>query len=238
MKPRAGWIPVLVAAIALTTASTGICADKKAATNPASNAFGQGFAEWLRDYWAWSYVHVGPQLQPNNVLFMPVPVPGDDDWAIQDNRQIGTAEMNLTVKPGTKLVLGILSWIGETYDPNLVPSVPDDDPNYFTLADFLPPLGQSIITLDGVQLMNDSNVASFYYGPISFKEPLMYSEPTPYGSIGAIFVQGIGIVIQPLTPGQHTLKLYSWDYWKGLYGANGVGWDNTWHITVAPPGRK
>ena len=244
MKAKTTWMAALITIAALLIATTGISAEKNvqpqknAATNPASNAFGQGFADWLRDYWAWSYGGVGPQVQPNNVFFMPVPVPADDAWETKDGKLIGTAQMDLTVEPGTKLVLGVLSWIGETYDPKLVPPIPDDDPAFFTIADFLPPNGQVEVMLDGVPLINDANLASFYYDPIRFINPLMYAEPTSYGSIGAIFVQGIGVIIQPMTPGRHTLTLYSWDSWKGLYGDTGVGWFNTWNITVAPPGKK
>jgi hypothetical protein len=233
---------VLIAGAVLSIAITGLSAENKvqpktnAATNPGSNAFGQSFAEWLRDYSSWTYGGPVSQVQPNNVLMLPVPVTPNDAWVIgADGRNIGTAEMDVTVKPGTKLVLAVLGWLGETYDPNLVPPKPDDSRTQFTIADFVPPLGQAVITLDGVELMNDANVASFYYGPISFEPPIMYAAPSPYGSIGLIFVQGIGIIIQPLTPGEHTLKLYSWSYWQGLYGVNGTGWDNTWHITVANP---
>ncbi len=240
MKTRTRWTTALLAAAALSIATTGLSGDQKnATTNPNSNAYGQSFPEWLRDYWAWNYGGVGPQVQPNNVFFLPVPVPAQDAWNVgQDGRLIGTAEMSLAVKPGMKIVLGVLAWIGETYDPTLDPPVPDDDPSYFTFADFSMPNGQAIIELDGVTLVDDSNLAKFYYDPIRFKAPLMYAQPTSYGSIGAIWVQGIGIVLQPLTPGQHTLTLYSWDAWKGLNGPNGTGWFNTWHITVAPPGRK
>ena len=232
----------LLAGAVLSISSIGLSAEdnlqpkKNAATNPDSNAFGQSFAEWLRDYWSWTYGGPVSQVQPNNVLMLPVPVTPDDAWVIgADGRNIGTAEMDVTVQPGMKLVLGVLGWLGETYDPTLNPPKPDDSRTQFTIADFVPPLGQAVITLDGVELMNDANVANFYYGPISFEPPIMYATPSPYGSIGLIFVQGIGIIIQPLTPGEHTLKLYSWSYWQGMYGANGIGWDNTWHITVANP---
>ncbi len=202
---------------------------KNAAAVPTSNAFGQSFSDWLGDYWAWSFGGVGQQVQPNGVFFMPVPTPASaEEW---NGKSIGIGEMSLTVKPGTKLVLGILAWIGETYDPTF--DIPDDTP--WPMSSFLPPEGEAVVKLDGVELMNASNLKDFYYGPAWFKEPIMYPEPSSYHSIGAIWVQGIGIVLKPLTPGEHTLTLYSWDNWQGIYGDPGQGWFNTWHITVATP---
>ncbi len=228
---RKSYLAVLALSLAFIMAipAMGAAAKKNAAVSPFSDAFGQSFDEWLRDFWAWNFGGVGPQAQPNGVFFVPIPAPSANEmW---DGKAIGIGEKDFTVKPGTKLVLGILAWIGETYDPAF--KIPDDTP--WPMSSFLPPEGEAVITLDGVELIKASNLAEFYYGPVSFKEPIMYAEPTSYHSIGAIWVQGIGIVLQPLTPGKHTLTLYSWDKWQGIYGDAGQGWFNTWHITVATP---
>ena len=231
MKIKTSYLAGLVLSLAFIIPASVLAADakKNAAALPFSNAFGQSFEEWLQDFWAWNYVGVGSQEHPNGVFFMPVPAAGpNQDW---QGKNIGVGEMSLTVKPGDKLVLGILAWLGETYDPAY--NIADDQP--WPKSDFTPPNGEAVITLDGVELINASNLADFYYGPAYFEEPLMYPTPSSYHSIGIIFVQGIGIVLQPLTPGKHTLTLYSWDRWEGLYGEGGQGWFNTWHITVAPP---
>ncbi len=232
-----------LALVALTTflmASSGVMAadagkngTKNAAVSTGSNAFGQSFGEWLRDFWDSNLHGNGQMLLPNKVLLMPIPAPG----AMQertDNKSVAIGEMDLVVEPGTKLVLGILAWIGETYDPAY--KIPDDQP--WDIAEFLPPKGEAVITLDGVELINAGNLADFYYDAIPFKEPIMWAEPSSYHSIGAIWVQGIGIVINPLTPGKHTLTLYSWDLWGAPLGSEGSGWFNTWNITVKPPGKK
>jgi hypothetical protein len=226
---RNSCLAVLALSLTFLIATPAMAAAKKnAAAVPFSDAFGQSMENWLRDFWAWNFGGVGPQVQPNGVFFMPIPTPGStEEW---DGKPIGIGEMNLTVKPGNKLVLGILSWIGETYDPAY--NIADDAP--WPMSNFLPPEGEVVITLDGVEIINSTNLKDFYFGPVSFKEPIMYAEPTSYHSIGAIYVQGIGIVLKPMTPGKHTLTLYSWDRWQGFYGPNGQGWFNTWHITVAP----
>lgn len=214
--------------VLLSIPSVATAAGKNGAASPFSEAFGQSFPEWIRDFWAWGYTG-GPQVQPNGVFFMPIPTGGpNQNW---QGRNISVGEMSLTVKPGEKLVLGVLAWLNETYDPAY--NIPDDVP--WPKANFLPPEGEALVTLDGVELINAGNLSDFYYGPIDFEPPIMYSEPTSYHSIGILSVQGIGVVLKPLTPGTHTLTLYSWDNWQGLYGAGGQGWFNTWHLTVAPP---
>lgn len=239
MKMNKSWLAVLAAVAALGIAVPSMNADKPGAATPTSNAFGQSFAEWMRDFWAWTYGGVGQPLQANNVLFLSIPAPATwEDWA---GKPIGIGELNVTVKPGTKIVLGVLAWIGETYDPAYIdPStgkpIPNDQP--WPQSEFLPPNGEAVITLDGVPLVDASNLADFYYEPINFKETLWYATPTDYHSIGAIWVQGIGVVLPPMSAGTHTLTLYSWDSWMNLYGDGGLGWSNTWHITVQPPGKE
>jgi hypothetical protein len=236
VKTNKAWLAALAAVAALVLAVPSINADKPAAT-PTSNAFGQSFAEWMRDFWAWTYVGVGQPLQQNNVYFLPIPAPAT--WEDRNGKTIGIGEMNVTVKPGTKIVLGVLSWIGETYqDHNGVLGSHDPDDPAWVKGDFLPPNGEAVIKLDGVPLVDASNLGDFYFGPINFKETLWYGAATSYGSTGAIYVQGIGVVLPPMSAGTHTLTLYSWDAWRGLYGDGGAGWFNTWHITVQPPGKK
>ncbi len=228
---RSSYAAVLGLSLAfiVATPTLGAAAKKNAAASPFSEAFGQSFGDWLRDFWAWNFGGVGQQTQPNHVFFMPIPAAGpNEDW---DGKAVARGELDLTVQPGAKLALGILAWIGETYDPAY--RIPDDTP--WEMSSFLPPEGEVVITLDGVELINPANLKDFYYGPVWFKEPIMYAEPSSYHSIGAIYVQGIGLVLQPMTPGKHTLTLYSWDYWQGGYGDAGQGWFNTWHIAVAPP---
>jgi hypothetical protein len=118
-----------------------------------------------------------------------------------------------------------LGWIGETY-------VDGSEDIPWPEEWFLPPDAEVNIMLDGAPLVNAANQADFYYGPIAFQETLWYPEPTGYGSTGAIWVQGIGVIIPPMSAGKHTLTLYSWDEHFG------VGWFNTWHITVQSPGKK
>lgn len=249
MKTRKTWLIVLAAITALTVAVSSINAEKKAA-QPSSNAFGQTFGEWLRDYVAWLYGSGPGPMPQNNVLYLPIPNHGVlEDW---DGKDIWVDETNVTMKTGTKFVLPILCWYGETYDPNWIDPmtgvpIPDDQP--WSQDWFLPPLGEVEVLLDGVPLVNAANQADLYFGPIAFKDTIWYDEASVYHSIGAIWCQGIGVIVPPLSAGKHTLTLYSWDSWQWLYEDydentneqrtwHGIGWQNTWHITVQPPGKK
>ena len=57
-------------------------------------------------------------------------------------------------------------------------------------------------------------------------ETILYDAPTDYGSIGAIWVKGIGFLHAPLPAGEHVLHLVEYN------DEIGVGYDNTWTITV------
>jgi hypothetical protein len=59
-----------------------------------------------------------------------------------------------------------------------------------------------------------------------------------------VLYQSIGVAIKPLTPGVHKLILHS-GYWgqdpatlENPSGIWGTTYDNTWNITVLPPGKK
>ncbi len=233
MKSGTAWIAALSAAALLVPVS-GINAETKKAAIPSSNAFGRSFAEWQRDYWTWSWGGVGQAMQPGNVLFLTVPTP--TEMQVWNGKNIGIGELSVVVKPGTKIVLGVLAWIGETYQDHngIIGSHSPDDQAVWGVEHFTPPHGEAVIKLDGVPLINADNLAQFYFGPIDFQQTLWYSEASSYGSTGAIWVQGIGVTVGPLPAGQHTLTLYSWDDWGAPPDSPGQGWFNTWHITVQP----
>ncbi len=228
------WMVALAAISILLLAAPGAQAEKKA-NNPNSNAYGQPLGDWLADFWAWNMSGSPPDqaLQKGNVLFITIPNPSV--LVTNGDRVIGYGETALTVKPGSKLVLGILAWIGETYqDHNGVigSHQPDDTP--WPPEMLLPPQAEATITLDGSPLMTVDNMAKFYYGPADFKETIWYAAASSYGSTGAIWVQGIGIIIPPLSAGEHLLQLKSWDANFSDGAGHSLGWVNTWHISVTP----
>lgn len=119
---------------------------------------------------------------------------------------VGESPFSVEVKSGTALVLPIALWLGFEDDPVLQPS------------DFV-----GAVTLDG-QPIAEPNI-DFLVGPTPVDPPL-------FGVV--TFYQGLGVVIKPLTPGAHTIELFS-----SVNTPEGLGeFNNTWNITVAPPGKK
>ena len=118
----------------------------------------------------------------------------------------GAPPFSIELEPGTALVLPIALWLGFEGDPVLDPS------------DFF-----GAVTLDG-QPIAEPNI-DFLVGPTPVDPPL-------FGVV--TFFQGLGVVIKPLTPGTHTIELYS-----TVNSPDGFAkFNNTWNITVAPPGKK
>lgn len=186
-----------------------------------SNAFGKTLAQWMTLYWEWSLGN-GPD-QVGNVVFLPLPagehVSGDFTFG-DPGVLVGEAEV--TLRPGNAFALPVITWIGESYLPEL--NLPDDlplDSSVFTVAD---------VSLDGQSIMNSTDLSEYYYGAAYFDSPVEYSEPTNYGANAAVFVQGIGLVHGPLSKGMHTLTLVSAiqipEYNLGLKFVN------TWTIVV------
>src|SRR5262249_43628699 len=96
--------------------------------------------------------------------------------------------------------------------------------------------------IDGKAVMDSTlaSVSPFYIGPAPIS--VTYPQPTSYGSIGAIFVQGVGFVHHPLSVGTHTIELVSElqippdpSILNLNVDPDGVGviYHNTWTITVS-----
>ncbi len=201
---------------------------------PNSNAYGKTLPQWLSTYWRWYYSGGDPtQSKVGNVLLMALPageyVSGDGTPA---SPAIFHGELNLTISDGTPFVLPAAAWVGERYLG--YPGVPDDLPiaDDVFLANIRP-----VLTIDGKAVLSDANQAAFYVPPTAFNPIVTYPAPTSYGSVAAVFFQGIGIVSKPLSLGKHVIHLYEpFVIPAGIYAAlpDGLGviYDNTWNITV------
>jgi len=193
-----------------------------------SKAFGKSLTEWMKLYWTWAITGEGDD-HVGHVQFLPIPQ-GEvvEGSGTLDDPLILRGELDVTFKPGTAFALPVIVWVGETYDPDL--DIPDDpylDSSIFTDANVL-------VTIDGKRVIDSSvdDLRDFLYGPADFDPPLFYGEPSSYGSIGAIFAQGIGFVHQPLSKGTHTLRLAA-ELRIPQYDIH-VIFVNEWTITVDP----
>lgn len=150
-----------------------------------------------------------------------------------DDPALLVGEIDVTLCPGTSFVLPLVAWIGERYEG--YPAVPDDG----AIADANLLHGVSpTLTIDGRLVVSDANEAAFYVGETHFDPIVVYPQPSPYGSVAAVFFQGTGIVSPPLPVGTHVLHLYEpyiirdGDYLPGV--SWGFVYDNTWNVTVTP----
>jgi hypothetical protein len=152
---------------------------------PNSHAYGKSLSEWLElfmvDYL--EHVYCGKTLpsKVGNVQFLNALCPAD-----------------VTVKAGTALLGGVLAWYGELYEDGSI-----DDPSVDWLAGTI---GE--VTLDGRTIV--PNLEN-YYVPIRWlREPVLYQEPTDYGSIATVYVEGYAFLIAPLPVGVHTYTTKAW----------------------------
>ena len=204
----------------LTLAPSAAAAPKAAPAQ--SHAHGDSLGGWLVRYWDWLLGH-GPN-GGNGLTFLPLPA---GDWVsgsfTVEDPGVLVGETEVTIKPGQSFMLPLAVWLGEFYaDGSEDASVPDSSMN----------LSEILMTIDGHTVAaKASGVASPLYVPVTrMPEPIIYDEPTSYGSIGAAYVQGFAMVHGPLTPGRHVMKLHATLFAEN-YGLGAV-YENTWIINV------
>ena len=189
---------------------------------PQSNAYGKSLDEWMKLYFTWLVSGSGPD-HVGRVKFLPLPSPDCEGEGTPADPAICTGQLAVTLKPGTPFVLPVVAAVGETY----LDESQDDplDPSIFTESD-------ALVKLDGRHLIDSrtDDLNEFLFGPVDFDAPIVYAEPTGYGSTSAIWTQGIGFVSQPLSVGTHTLTLHS-ELYVPQFNL-GVEYNNTWTITV------
>ena len=234
------WALALVLAMAANLALAGSPKPGSGAARiapPNSMAYGNSLAEWLGLYWRWSYSGADlAQSKVGHVQLMPLPVGTNvnNGTFTPDDPALLVGQLEITLPPGTPFVLPAFAWIGERYEG--YPTVPDDLPMDNALA-----LGTAhpLLTIDGRTVLSDANKAAFYIPPTYFDPIVEYPTPSSYGSVAAVFFQGVGFVSPPLSVGVHVIHLYEpWiipaGAYPGLPGGVGMIYDNTWIVTVAP----
>ena len=156
---------------------------------PHSHAFGKSLDEWTELYLRWFENGQNPDEQVGNVAFLPI-APGP--------------LFEVSVKPGTALVLPVLTWLA--FDESEI--LPDEwfgDPSHI--------FGN--VSLDGVPIVEPNE--DYYVGPTKLDPPLFGVAP---------YYQAIVFVATPLSPGKHQIGLHA------EFVDFGATFDNTWNITV------
>jgi hypothetical protein len=124
---------------------------------------------------------------------------------------VGESPFEVEVKPGTAFVLPIATWLGVSADEEPLPDEWWGDRDHI--------FGDVYLDGQPIAVPNED----YYVGPSTLDPPILG---------GIDFYQALVVVIPPLTPGMHEVVLHSEfvDY--------GVAFDNTWYITVTPPGKN
>ena len=69
-----------------------------------------------------------------------------------------------------------------------------------------------------------------------FEEPIVYPEPSSYGSDAAIWMMGLGILLPPMSPGEHIIEMQVMsDLTRRRGTGTYLGYYNTWYVKVVKP---
>lgn len=183
-----------------------------------------GLADSMIKYWSWYYGgQVGPQ-EIGNLFLVPMPTNGVQ---ISDDPLIFQGDTSFSVRVGRTLVLPMSFFLGETY----VDGTFDDPVNFPT--DYK--ASSLLLRVDGRVIADSTRTKldCLYIDLTYFPQPIVYPEPTGYGSNAAIWMVGLGILLPPMSPGEHTIEMEvvsPLPFW----GIN-LGYYNTWYVTVVRP---
>jgi len=199
---------------------------------PNSKAFGKSLAQWMEIYWRWAYGGGSNMVKNVELLQLPAGVQVGGSGTPEDPAHY-VGEIDIDLKPGTPFVLPEFAWIAEKYNNGTPddPCIPD--------SIMLPSVSSMSLTIDGMLVISDANKEDFYTSCTPFVPPVVYTEPSSYGSIEAIAFQGAGFVSPPLPVGDHVIKLYeqwvfSYEYSPTQIFSVAVIYDNTWNLHVKP----
>lgn len=182
-------------------------------------------ADAMAKYWSWYYGGVGSQ-DVGRLYLVPLP----NGAQISDDPLIFQGSTSFTVRTGRTLVLPMQFYVGESYVEG-----PPDDPAAFPVDLKASSL---LLTVDGRVVVDSTRTKldCVFIDVTYFKEPIMYPEPSSYGSNAAIWMTGLGILLPPMSKGSHVIELQVIAPYRPLFGVD-LGYYNTWNVTVETPKR-
>ena len=182
------------------------------------SAFGNDLTTWQETYFRWAYGDItfptdsnGNAVVRKNTVLFPLPDATGD----------GTpAHLDVTLNPGQSFVLPLWALLGTSYTDGTPPDpfVPD---SVFQTLDIS-------FTIDGVTVINGSNVMN-YYSKETLAPAISIVGFPPVDSV--IWMESIGITHAPLTPGKHTFALHAVNT-QPAFGGFFSEYNNTWTVTV------
>ena len=177
---------------------------------------------WLVSYWDWFMGDGAGSLR--GVKFLPLPEGEETGGSFTfDDPGVLEGEVTVSLRRGESFMVPIVTWIGELYEDGS-----EDEP----LEESVMNEGEFLVTIDGRTVAHKAAGRSspLYSAAHDFDEPILYDEPTDYGSIGALWAQGFPLVHHPLPPGRHVMKLHATLLIEEL--DLGLQFENTWIINV------
>jgi hypothetical protein len=182
-------------------------------------------ADAMTKYWSWYYGGVGPQ-EIGRLFLVPLPTNGQQ---ISDDPLIYQGSTSFTVRTGRTLVLPMSFFTGESYTDGTFDD-PVDYPTDYKSSSLL-------LTVDGRVVIDSTRTKldCVYIDLTYFPQPIVYPEPSSYGSDAAIWMTGLGILLPPMPPGEHIIDMQvvsPLPFW-GI----SLGYYNTWYVTVVKPAK-
>jgi len=182
-------------------------------------------ADAMAKYWSWYYGGIGTQ-DIGRLFLVPMPTNGEQ---ISDDPTIFQGDTSFTVRTGKTLVLPMSFFLGETYTDGSFDD-PADYPTDYKASSLL-------LTVDGRVIVDSTRTKldCVYVDLTYFKEPIVYPEPSSYDSNAAIWMTGLGILLPPMSPGEHIIDMQVVS--PSPYSEINFGYYNTWYVTVVNPGK-
>lgn len=157
-----------------------------------------------------------------NTVYLPIPAGTLDEAS---GLYVGT--QTFTLASGERFFLPVHTWYGETYEDG------STDPEDFPPNSLYTQSNDVLVSLDGEPLIDSAkdDLADFFVDVAYFDEPIVYDEPTDYGSINAIYIKGLAVTSPKLDAGTHEVHLtVSAQFLTDNFGFS--GYDNTWTLTA------
>jgi len=177
----------------------------------------------MGQYFVWALTEDQPQ-EVGPLFFVPYPF-GDP---ISEDPLIFQGSESFAVRSGRTLVFPLFVVVGESYVEG-----PPDDP-VSDLIDFK--ASYLLLMVDGRVIVDSTRTKldCVYIGLTYFEEPIVYAEPSSYGSDAAIWIEGLGIRLPPMSLGSHIIEMQVVTPTAALFGVD-IGYYNTWYVTVERP---